>query len=195
MATLTVNPLKVNGTWTEGYTLDQHVESSEFLGYDSYGRGMYDTKRTPIGEAVYQLKYGSKDPAEAAKIASTAASFIKHWGIEIDAIVAMPPSKQRATQPVELIAELLAQQLGVQLLDGVSKVKDTPQLKDVSVEQRQKLLEGVHAVDPAKTKGKKILLLDDLFQSGATMNAVAAILLGAGGASKVYALALTRTKR
>ena len=44
-------------------------------------------------------------------------------------------------------------------------------------------------------KGRNVLLIDDLFQTGATMNAVAAILRSKGGAAKVYVLALTRTKR
>ena len=141
------------------------------------------------------MKYGSRDQDEAAKLAATAAAFIKKWAVKIDAIVPMPATKKRAVQPVGLVAKLLAQRLGLELLEAVSKVKDTAELKNVSVEERQKLLEGAHKVDPAETKGKNILLLDDLFQSGATMNAVAAILLSKGGASKVYALALTRTKR
>jgi predicted amidophosphoribosyltransferase len=61
-------------------------------------------------------------------------------------------------------------------------------------EQRQKLLAGAHSVDAAKVKGRKVLLFDDLFLSGATMNAVADVLLKKGGASKVFALTLTRTR-
>lgn len=195
VTSLKVDPQRVKGNWAEGYTLDQHIESSEFLGYDGSGRAVFDTKRTPIGESVYQLKYGSKDQDEAANLAGTAAAFIKKWGVKIDAVVPMPATKKRAVQPVESVAKLLAERLGVELLDAVSKAKETPELKNVSVEERQKLLEGAHKVDSARTKGKNILLLDDLYQSGATMNAVAAILQSKGGAAKVYALALTRTKR
>lgn len=195
MATLKVNPQKMVGSWSDGYTLDRHVESSEFLGYDGSGRGMFETKRTEIGEAVYQLKYGSRDEGEATKLAAAAATFVKNWTAEIDAVVPMPASKTRTVQPVGLVAQLLAKALGIKVVDAVSKVKDTPELKNVSIEERQKLLEGAYEVDAAVTKGRDLLLLDDLFQSGATMNAVAAILQSKGGAAKVFALALTRTKR
>lgn len=107
----------------------------------------------------------------------------------------MPASKKRAVQPVGLVAQLLAKGLGVKVVDAVLKVKRTPELKNVSVEERQKVLVGAHTVAPADIKGKNILLLDDLYQSGATMNAVATILLQKGGATRVFALALTRTKR
>ena len=42
--------------------------------------------------------------------------------------------------------------------------------------------------------GKKILLIDDLFQSGATMNVVAEMLKKQGHAEAVYALTLTLTR-
>jgi hypothetical protein len=34
---LATAPLKVRGDWANGYTLDQHIESSEFLGHDGSG--------------------------------------------------------------------------------------------------------------------------------------------------------------
>ena len=43
-------------------------------------------------------------------------------------------------------------------------------------------------------EGKAVLLFDDLFQSGATMNVAARTLKGQGRVKSVYALALTRTR-
>ena len=197
MRSLTMDPQKITGSWTEGFTLDVHMKSADFAGYDGAGHAQFENKvRSQLGEAVYQLKYGSRDPKEAKALATTAASFTKKWKVKIDSVVPMPASRRRTVQPVELVAKDLGKLLGVEVVnDAVSKIKDTPQLKNVSVEERQKLLEGAHKVDSAEIKGKNILLLDDLYQSGATMNAVAAILLSKGGAAKVFALALTRTKR
>jgi predicted amidophosphoribosyltransferase len=42
-------------------------------------------------------------------------------------------------------------------------------------------------------KGKGVLLVDDLYRSGATANAVTLALLS-GGAARVYFLAATRTR-
>lgn len=43
-------------------------------------------------------------------------------------------------------------------------------------------------------EGRKVLLFDDLFRSGATMNSITAALLEKGQASEVFALTLTRTR-
>jgi len=43
--------------------------------------------------------------------------------------------------------------------------------------------------------GKEVLVLDDLYRSGATMSAVAHALRSEGSAANVYVLALTRTRR
>jgi len=56
------------------------------------------------------------------------------------------------------------------------------------------LLDGLFAVDPAATKGQHILLFDDLYRSGATMNAITSVLLGLGQAASVNALTITRTR-
>jgi len=193
---LATSPLKVSGNWAEGYTLDQHIESSEFLGYDGSGKAMFGTVRTEVGESVYQLKYGSRDPGEATRLASTAVAFIKSWKVKVDAVVPMPASKNRAVQPVHLVAKEIAAQLGLEFIDNaVVRNKQTPQLKNVEVSEREKVLAGAHKVEALKITGRNVLLVDDLFQTGATMNAVAAILRSKGGAAKVYALALTRTKR
>jgi phosphoribosylpyrophosphate synthetase len=43
-------------------------------------------------------------------------------------------------------------------------------------------------------RGKSILLVDDLIESGSTLRRTAEVLLKEGGARAVYALVLTRTK-
>ena len=45
-----------------------------------------------------------------------------------------------------------------------------------------------------KVEGRKVLLFDDLFRSGATMNAITSALYDQGQAREVYALTLTRTR-
>jgi len=111
-------------------------------------------------------------------------------------VVPIPPSKvQRAFQPVVEIASELAKSLGVALnMSSIEKTKPTPQMKDIGDFPAR-----VAALETAFTcgndlAGKQVLLLDDLFQSGATMNVVARVLRQQGLVKSVYALALTRTR-
>jgi hypoxanthine phosphoribosyltransferase len=62
----------------------------------------------------------------------------------------------------------------------VSKIKDTPELKDVfDYQERIQLLQGAFNVDRDTVGGKRILLVDDLYRSGATATVVEALLTGA----------------
>ena len=76
----------------------------------------------------------------------------------------------------------------------MQKTKKTPGLKDVhDPEERRELLDGAFEVDATQVKGKGILLIDDLYRSGTTANAVT-VALFAAGAARVYFLAATRTR-
>lgn len=89
-----------------------------------------------------------------------------------------------------------SERTGIELcLDSLVKVKQTPQLKDVfDFKERVAALEGAFTVEKAKIQGKRVLLFDDLFRSGATMNTITDCLMTEGGAEVVYALTLTRTR-
>jgi competence protein ComFC len=98
-------------------------------------------------------------------------------------------------QPVILLAQGLGEALGLPVAECVTTTRAATALKGVmDLEIRRKLLDGLYAVDPAQTKGKSILLFDDLFRSGATMNAITEVLMGQGKAASVRALTITRTR-
>lgn len=78
---------------------------------------------------------------------------------------------------------------------AVKRIKPLPELKDVyEYDARVKLLLTAHAVDRAATVEQRILLFDDLFRSGATMNAITTALYEDGQAGEVFALTITRTR-
>ena len=195
MAAAKIDPLKLQGPWADGYVLEpQHTLSSDFLGYDSYGHARFDTKRSELGELVFLLKNRS-DRATLGPLAETAAAFVRQWKAPIDAIVPVPPSRHREFQPVVEIANGLAEQLSKAILvNAVTKVRETPELKDVfDYAERQKLLEGAFAVDRKAIQGLRLLLVDDRYRSGATAAVVARELIAAG-AGAVYFLAMTKTR-
>lgn len=108
----------------------------------------------------------------------------------------VPPSRKRlAYQPVVEIAKRIGARLSKAVnMTTVNKIKDTPELKNVfDYQQRIKLLQGAFDIDRDAVGGKRILLVDDLYRSGATATVVAQDLL-AGGAAAVYMLATTKTR-
>lgn len=191
-----VTPKKFPGKWREGYALDYHTLRSDFIGHDEFGHPMFDTERSEIGELLYRLKYRS-DKSVIDSIVNVTADFVTSWGQSLNLIIPTPPSRsRRAYQPVLEIAKGLSIRLNMALCDDcVVKIKDTPELKNVyDYNQRIKLLEDSYGINTAKVKGQNVLLFDDLYRSGATLNAITDALYAKGEAANVYALALTRTR-
>jgi competence protein ComFC len=77
---VTMNPMQIRGTWRQGYVLDYHTVSSEFVGHDEFGNPLFDTKRTEVGEILYQLKYRRNLEALDALVTATIA-FVRGWQI------------------------------------------------------------------------------------------------------------------
>jgi predicted amidophosphoribosyltransferase len=189
----TVNPQKIEGPWREGYALDWHSLKSEYVGDNEFGHPQFETTRSEVGELLFKLKYRS-DQSAIKELANAAATFLRKWKPDINLVLPITPSKVRAKQPVFLIGEEIAKQINVPFnSEIVTRREALPELKNVSRDERVRLLKGAHDVDQAKLRGKKILLFDDLFQSGSTMSAITNALKDAG-AKEVFALTLTRTQ-
>jgi predicted amidophosphoribosyltransferase len=79
--------------------------------------------------------------------------------------------------------------------NAVVKVKETPSMKNIpDWFERQRVLGEAVKAGPGDVKGKTVLLLDDLVESGSTLRRAADVLLKDGAAGAVYALGLTRTR-
>jgi len=168
--------------------------SSTFVGHDEYGHPRFDTQRSEIGELLYRLKNRS-DESFLQQIAETAVRFLESWKPDVDIIVPVPPSRNRAKQPVFLLADALGSRLNIPVKrDSVERTRNVPELKNVyDFKERSRLLEDAHVAKTRVISGKKVLLFDDLYRSGATMNAVTRALYDAG-AKVVLAFTITRTR-
>jgi len=190
-----ISPKEIKGKWDKGFALDFHTVSSVCIGYDEYGHPQFDTKRTVMGELLYRLKYG-QDRSVLEPIVATAAHFIKTKAWSTDLLIPVAPSRFRRFQPVVAIAEQPAQALEVRFCGScLVKVQDHPELKNIyEYEKRIKLLEGTFRVSRTDVENKCVLLLDDLYRSGATMNAVSSALRERGNVARINVLALTRSR-
>lgn len=192
----TINPRKIRGSWSDGYALDLHSTGATFLGYNEFGYPEYDMHRTEIGDLLYRFKYKG-DEAALTEIPKTAEKFIRTWGVKCSIIVPVPPTRAtRKIQPVFRVADELGTRFRVPTTKtAIKKQRQIPELKNVyDLEERRRLLEDAFAVNRAEVAGQRILVVDDLYRSGATLNAVTEALMNSG-ASVVYALALTQTRK
>jgi predicted amidophosphoribosyltransferase len=94
------------------------------------------------------------------------------------------------------LAQAISAQTGIDLCAAaIAKIKSTQQLKNVfDYKQRKSALENVFAVEKKETSGRRILLFDDLYRSGATLNTIAEKLTKEGDAKAIFVLTLTRTR-
>lgn len=133
------------------------------------------------------------------EIVNVTVNFLSNeWKISgvLDGILPVPPSKSRTFQPVIQVARGISSELQIPLCeDFLIKVKETPELKNVyDYQKRLELLKDAFAAKNLSFKGKNVLLFDDLYRSGATLNAITRVLSEKGMVSKVYVLALSKTR-
>ena len=196
---MTIHPIKIHGNWDSGYALDKHSLHSEFLGIDEFGHNIYDTTRSEIGEAVYQLKY-RHNLSYIDILANVLSNAIRELILSensIDCIVPVPPSNpDRKEQPVFQIAERISEILKIAYNDNLlEKTVQTEQMKNVPVEERSSKLKNAYTVSRKELSYNNILLFDDLYETGATANGCVKALKSQKSNIKVFLMAMTKTRR
>lgn len=97
--------------------------------------------------------------------------------------------RSRGYDQVELIASAVAKELGVAPVSTLKKIRhNRPQSKLKDAAARRANVLGVYQVtDPGQIAGKRILLLDDILTTGATVSECARTLLTAGAKEVICA--------
>jgi ComF family protein len=111
-----------------------------------------------------------------------------------DAVVPVPLHRSRLRKrgfnQAELLARGVAEKMKATVSDTLEVVRSTRDQVELSAAQRRANVAGAYSA--TKPLRGKILLVDDVFTTGATMSACAASLVRAG-AKEVHALSLCRT--
>jgi ComF family protein len=102
---------------------------------------------------------------------------------------------ERGFNQAELLARPVARRYGLALSTNLKRKRYTKAQAGLTEARRLENAKGSFAIArPGEIRGKRVLLIDDVFTTGATLRAAAAILKEAG-AAHVSALTLARVDR
>ena len=189
-----VNVKRIYGDFNVGYALDKHTLYSTPIGENEQGHMQFDTKRTDAGEAVFQLKYRD-DATHVQALAHAVARHIIPSLPQFGLIAPMPASKQRVVQPVTAVAQALGAIIGKPVFTTLlSKAPGGQSLKNLnSREDKDAALAGQITVNHTiGSNGRyNVLLVDDLFHTGATLDAACQALRTYAKIGEIYVATLT----
>lgn len=146
---------------------------------------------------LHRLKYG-----EARRLARPIGLWLGQalarqlpWPLEL--VVAVPMHRRkvwrRGYNQALLLARQAARILGLPLAAPLEKRRDTPSQIGFSQAERRKNVTGSFALRGKEPRGKTILLIDDIYTTGATMQEAASLLTAHG--AKVYGAVVAFQRR
>jgi len=186
--------IELKGNWKKGFAYDVHTLDSVYLGVDEHGHDRWKNTRSEMGQLVYDLKY-DRDKSAVAKIVDL---LTKYKGIEtMDAIVPVPATRWRPIQPVIEIARELGRRTNVLVLENLLvKKTDGPELKNIDdPDERQRHLKDIITIsEDYNISGQSVLLVDDLYRSGATLSVATELLYNIAKVKAVFVLTMTKTR-
>ena len=188
---------QLEGNWDFGCALDRHMFSSTYIGDNEFGHPQFESVRTEIGEALFQLKY-RQDFNQIQPLAAELAQEITRSFGKIDLVIPMPPSKPRSPQPVATLAAALGAILSLPVDDLLlTKSAALRQLKDLKIKaEKLEALKGTFTVNYARLVDGPVnlLIVDDIFDTGASLDAACAALRLTRKIAKISVITLTRIR-
>ena len=102
-------------------------------------------------------------------------NFIKKYDVIIPVPISKKRKKKRGYNQSELVANELAQKLNQDIwTDIIIKKKDNKPQSELNKLERIKNVEDIYETNkPIEVKNKKVLLLDDIYTTGSTVNEIA----------------------
>ncbi len=159
----------------------------------------YALYKGPLVPAVMLLKFERVEPL-GSWFSDRLAEVAKREALNADIVVPVPLHRQRRRErgynQAELVAKPLARKLCVPYRAVLlTRTKPRPDKHILSLEERWDSVRGAFATRPgSKVDNLRVLLVDDVMTTGATLDACAKALRGAG-AKSVIGLTIARAAR
>lgn len=186
-------------SYTEDYFSGEEVDYCLAADWNMY----FDTwERTTIGEAEYQLKYnlprGVLSQEDVAEFSDTLVSAICDciaclpFNLGNFIVTAIPAVTANQNKLAWKLARYTANEVGASFMQA-TLAQGKPQMKEKSIDDKIHIWRKIFADKDAlelshKVRGEKILIVDDLYQSGASIWCFAEFLKEECGAKKVIAI-------
>lgn len=186
-------------SYTQAYFSGEEVDYCIAADWNMYfGTG----KHTAIGEAEYQLKYnlprGILDKEDAEEFANTLVSAICDcaaclpFNLRNFVVTAIPATKENQCKLAWELAKCTANEVGAPFMEA-TLTQSKPQMKEKSISDKIRIWRKILADEDMlelshKVEKQKVLIVDDLYQSGASIWCFAEFLKKVCGAKKVMAI-------
>lgn len=152
--------------------------------------------QSPVSQSLYQLKYHARKEY-GIFYGTYAAVYVKNqiqaWKIEALIPVPLHPSRlaKRGYNQAEVIARAMGERLNLPVItDAVKRIENTKPLKELSPQERRKNLQKAFAPAKNQTYWKNVLIIDDIYTTGSTIDAVSRILKETQRAERIYFLTI-----
>lgn len=150
-----------------------------------------------LQQAVHAMKYENAR-ALAITLGERLSRCLHEQAWTIDMIVPVPlhiqREKMRGYNQAQLLGAYVAAQHNLPLVcTAITRQRDTATQVGLTREQRHANVHGAFVADPSAVTKQQILLIDDVFTTGATLQACAQAALDAGAAA-AYSLTVTAAR-
>jgi len=146
-----------------------------------------------VGSAIHRSKYETGEDFPDFLLKLTLKAFRKKFGNEhFDLILYVPPTK--SGDLVKSFAKKIGQVLKIPVLHKLVKTKTTEEQKifESTISKRENVKDAFDYQPTSEIEGKKIILIDDIFDSGATIKEIGSLLTKLG-ATTIAPLTIAKT--
>jgi ComF family protein len=146
-----------------------------------------------VRKSLLRFKFGNRRSYAQVYGRLLAMKLLREYPDGFDILTWTPISRlrrlRRGYDQVELLAQAVGNELGIEPIPTLVKVRNNPPQSTIQgfAQRKANVLGAYRPVDPDRFRGKRVLLLDDIITSGATVSEAARVLLTAGANEVVCA--------
>ncbi len=152
--------------------------------------------KDPVKRSIYRFKYENErafGELYAREAVKAYGDFFKRWQVQVLVPVPLHQSRQRERgyNQAEIFARAVGERLQLPVSsEAVTRTRETSAQKNLGKQGRRRNLAGAFLAAPAPVGLRNVLVVDDIYTTGSTIDGVAQALKSAG-VEKIYFLTIS----